>query len=81
MKTYQISHEEVVQLNKTLEHTERAVCMATAAVYLLIDSQSFHNMGRDMQVGIHESASELQDRYKELEDLVLQITKKNQAEG
>lgn len=79
MKTFQIPHEDLIQLNKKLEHTEKAVCMATAAVYLLIDSQMFHNMGRDMQVGIHEAANELQERYKELEELVVQISKNNRS--
>lgn len=73
MKTHQLSHDEVVRIFHALEHAERAVCMVSTVISLLTDSNSFHGMGRSMQVGIYEAASELEERYSQLEQAVQKL--------
>jgi len=75
MKTYQITQDELTQLNKELEHTEHAVCMVTTIITLLVSSETFYGTGRSMQIGLTEAINELEELCNSLETRILQISR------
>lgn len=79
-KEHKVSNEKINELRDALDHAERGVCLATTAVYLFTDTEMYHNMGRTLQVGLYESASELEQRFKRLENAITALTDSKETE-
>lgn len=80
-KTYTIKHTKIRELNDAVERVDRGIRMVSTALYLLASEKDMYtNFGRSMEVGLYELASELEDRYDELEKISFSLTQKERKE-
>lgn len=80
-KTLKITHSQYKKLGEELEKVERGIAVATSLLYLIRDSEEFKNyVNISIGYGLWQAATDLEERFEELEKYVSSLTKPDERE-